>query len=362
MITLETGVIRSRNNYDLIRLIAALMVVLGHSFILFSPNGYTDPVKAGLKWDYSGSIAVYIFFFLSGIFITASFINTKAVWRFALMRVVRIWPALVCCVLVTVFLVGPVFSGLPLKAYLTNSLTRGYLAHNLFLYNIRYELPGVFTRNYYPVAVNGSLWTLPVELRCYLAVFVLGLAGLFKRPFLTFIVYAGITVLFFTDNKYYTQWGGGAQFIFFIAGSFAYCIRNYVYLDLKLWLAAVALCVPCYFISESVFRPVFYIVLMYSVTYAGTTAIARRINLPGDYSYGIYIYGFLVQQIIAAIWPHLTSLQSMLITMPLVIAIGILSWHFVESPMLNFGKNFRRARTIADKDPAETSQKISTRS
>ena len=178
---LDTILKRDNNNFDLIRLIAALMVVFGHSFQLFNSNGYTEPIRFFLKDYYSGSLAVYIFFFLSGLFITGSFINSKRHYAFVVSRVFRIWPALIVCTVLTVFLAGPIVSKYSLIEYLRFRITWTYLAHNTLLMNIRYGLPGVFETNYAPNNVNGPLWTLPIEVLCYLSVFICGIIGVFKN-------------------------------------------------------------------------------------------------------------------------------------------------------------------------------------
>src|SRR5581483_1550015 len=117
MKTLDTVLKRSHNNFDLIRLIAALMVVFGHSFDLFKSYGYHDPVNAAVH-ESPGTLAVYIFFFLSGIFITQSFLNKKNHLSFARMRLFRIWPGLIVCTLFTVFIIGTTLTDLPIGQYL----------------------------------------------------------------------------------------------------------------------------------------------------------------------------------------------------------------------------------------------------
>src|SRR5476651_590052 len=98
MKTLDTVLKRENNNFDFIRLLASLMVVYGHSFTLFNNSGYHEPFKVLLKTDYSGSLAVYVFFALSGCFITGSFLSGKGYWHFIRMRLFRIWPALITCI------------------------------------------------------------------------------------------------------------------------------------------------------------------------------------------------------------------------------------------------------------------------
>jgi peptidoglycan/LPS O-acetylase OafA/YrhL len=74
-LTLGHAIDRKNNNFNVIRLLAAILVIFGHSFYLFPTGGYNEPLVGLLKGNYTGILAVYIFFFLSGIFIVSSFVN-----------------------------------------------------------------------------------------------------------------------------------------------------------------------------------------------------------------------------------------------------------------------------------------------
>ena len=126
-INLEQAIRRENNNFDLVRLIAALAVIFGHSFYLFPTNGYKEPISIILKNDYSGSLAVYVFFFLSGIFITSSFDKSNSPVKFVIARAFRIWPALIVCILLTVFVIGPIFTNQSLANYFSAHQTWRYL-------------------------------------------------------------------------------------------------------------------------------------------------------------------------------------------------------------------------------------------
>jgi peptidoglycan/LPS O-acetylase OafA/YrhL len=337
-ITLEQVIKRENNNFDLIRLLAALSVIFGHSFDLFLTNGYDEPVRNILIDDYSGSLAVYIFFFLSGIFITASFASSKTFIRFWLMRVFRIWPALILCIFITVFIVGPIFTPLSLHAYFLDDHTWEYYIKNNTLYHYEGLLYGVFNNNHF-CATNGALWTLPIELRCYFLVFILGVLGLFRHK-ITVVLFFTAFILF-RNNYYLTAFfleGGLKLSLFFLSGMMAFTFRQYIIINYKLALILIAVCTAAYYIKFQAFNYLFYITLIYTILVMASNPFIRKIKPPGDYSYGIYIYGFLIQQIVAHIYPAMTSYPSMLITIPAVSVAGILSWHYIESPAINLGK------------------------
>ena len=342
-ITLAQAIKRENNNFDLIRLIAAIAVIFGHSFVLFPANGYADPLKLLLVNDYSGTLAVYIFFFLSGIFITSSFISSKTVAHFVTMRVFRIWPALIVCILLTVFLVGIIFTTTDIKSYLTEKQTWKYLIKNIFLIRVEHKLPGVFNHNYFNQSINGSLWTLFTEVRCYLLILIFGLCGLLKRKLTVLLVF--ITLILCQHTHFFVMFiqtnEGVKQALFFFAGMVAYTYRSHLVINTKISLLLITLCIIVYFINFNVFIYLFYGVLIYTVLAVACSALAKKIKLPGDYSYGIYVYGFLVQQIVAHFFPALTSCVSMAITIPLSILLGVISWYFIESPALKKGKRIR---------------------
>ncbi|WP_162842604.1 acyltransferase family protein [Mucilaginibacter pineti] len=131
---------RENNNFDLIRLICSLSVIVFHAYYLFkSDQRDTNPLQQVRQA--SGSLAVYVFFYLSGVFITASFINSNA-FKFIVMRLLRIWPALIVCLLFTIFFVGPIVSSYTLRQYFLEKSTWDYLLHGILLYHLRFELPG----------------------------------------------------------------------------------------------------------------------------------------------------------------------------------------------------------------------------
>ena len=358
MLKLDAVVKKNNNNFNLIRLIAAVLVVYGHSFELFRNNGFEDPVKKILIDDYSGSIAVYFFFFLSGIFILMSFNTSKTFFSFLIKRVFRIWPALIICIFLTTILIGPLFTSLNISQYFQSYVTWRYLVKNALLFKdyIKY-LPGVFVNNHLSAVVNGSLWTLPTEIKCYFLIFLFGGLSLLKTKVNIAILFILAIVLYLLNIdillRFFLFSQAAKNFLFFIGGSLCYSWRKYIIVDFRLALLLIISCIFLY--HRSLFFPVFYLTLCYSVLTLGAANCILKIRLPGDYSYGIYIYGFLVQQIVQAMFPSLTSYCSLLITIPITTALSVLSWHFIEFPANKKGhriaefyeKNFAIARIDA---------------
>ncbi len=357
-LTLAQAIDRKNNNFDMIRLVAALMVIFGHSFFIFPTDGYKEPLLGLLKKDYTGSLAVYIFFFLSGIFITASFVNSKTFTRYILMRMFRIYPALIVCNIITVFLVGAISTTLDLRSYLGSKETWAYFFRNNLMMDFVPLLPGVFKDNLFKEAVDGSLWTLPCEVRCYLLVILLGALGFLKNKMVIPLAICFVALLVFRNTAYISGFFTGLtmQAIFFFGGILAYRLRNRFVISKRVALILIAVCAGSYFIAFKVFICIFYVALLYTVLIFATLNVVKKIKLPGDYSYGIYIYGFLVQQTLAHLFPKLTSYPSMLISIPVTVAFGIISWYCIEKPALGLAKilsdKYRQHLYIYEKDSA----------
>jgi len=166
-IPLSDYTISRNNNFNLIRFIAAVLVLFSHSFALVLGVADTEPlvVLVGMT---AGTIAVDVFFIASGFLITSSYVARNNLLTFFWARLLRIYPALIISVLFCVFVLGPLFTKNNLDDYLSDSQTYRYLVKNAILFfGVEYRLPGVFLDLPYAAIVNGSLWTLPYEVRLY---------------------------------------------------------------------------------------------------------------------------------------------------------------------------------------------------
>src|SRR5215207_8588173 len=163
--TLGTIMAPERNNFALLRLAAAVSVVVSHAFYLTTGNEFAQPL-AGMTRYNLGQHAVNVFFILSGLMVAGSLDRAPSLTSFVLARILRILPGLAICVLLTAFLIGPLVSTLSLTAYFSNTQTYTYPAQTLTLAKISGLLPGVFDGNPHP-GVNIPLWTLKYEVLCY---------------------------------------------------------------------------------------------------------------------------------------------------------------------------------------------------
>src|SRR5262245_26850553 len=167
------------NNFQLLRLLAAAFVVLFHSFAL-TGRWTQEPLWRIASELNFGALGVKIFFVISGFLVTQSWLARHSVVPFVAARALRIYPALVAATIVTIVLSG-VSSSLSWAAFLSDPITIDYAWRVALGWDMVYRLPGAFPTNPFPHDVNGSLWTLPIELRLYLGLLIAGVVGLLAR-------------------------------------------------------------------------------------------------------------------------------------------------------------------------------------
>lgn len=340
-----------QNNFNALRLIAAIMVLVSHCFAL---TGRADPFGS-LSGQTLGELGVSIFFAISGFLIAKSWSTDPAPWRYALKRGLRLLPALIVAVLVTALIVGPVVSTLSPSSYFASPGVYRYIAENSVLDTINGRLPGVFVQNVYPGAVNGSLWTLPVEAIAYIGAAVLGVLGAFNRRWILAVISFAVLFVGSTLSVTYSSFhvtgaaGGDLTAVLYLAGLFnagvvLFVMRDRVVLRwdiaaglLILWIAA--------FGTEWV-RPAALIAIPYLVLTLAyrTPRSVSVITRPGDLSYGIYVYAFPAQQVAAyAFGPKLGPFGMLGVVALPVYGLAFLSWRLIEAPALRLKPRARRA-------------------
>ncbi len=344
-----TPALDHHNNLTALRWFAAGLVLYGHAFVFL---GLPEPLF--LQWVPMGPLGVYIFFAISGYLVAQSWERDPHVLRFLAKRALRIFPGLAVCTLLSVLVLGPLLTTLDAGTYWRNEHTRGYLT-NMALY-ITYHLPGVFANNRLPHAVNGSLWSLPVEFFMYLLLALLGLlAAAFKAVSnrllawavgvmaLVFMLlaafWAGTTtealVMYRTDLRQVPMCG-----VYFLVGASLFCFKLSKYFTLSNVLLALVLWL-CLGVQPHWFAMAAWVVLPFVVLAFGLARQPWLVRMHArDYSYGIYIYAFPVQQTLVSFWPEMALPAYLLSTLVITVALAALSWHFVEKPALKL-KPFR---------------------
>jgi len=342
---------RYANNFDFIRILAASFVMIGHSSeVLQNVSLPYDPGKILFGFSMQ-SLGVLIFFIISGFLVTGSFEKRHSWIQFMAGRILRIFPALIVVVLLSVFALGLLITSYPVTEYLSDIRTSNYI-QNMTLYRMYYYLPGVFDGNPIGGSVNASLWTLPYEFTCYLYIAFAGFSVYISNRWnslVLFIVYF-ISYIFFQEQidrivipilgiDFKTFF---IPFLYFLSGSLFYKFRNNISYN---WMGVFVCCIAVLLNRIELLHHQFLIPVIAYLVFAFAFSKSIKLNYAakyGDFSYGLYLYAFPVQQLIVYFLPvmqdlWLMMLLSFLCTMPCAIA----SWHLIEKPALSLKTRFR---------------------
>lgn len=340
------------NNFNLIRLIAALVVLIAHSFTLVTGNREFEPVISRFGKSI-GSVAVDFFFVASGLLITASLFRRPNMVDYAVSRALRIFPALVAANLFCLLILGPIFTQIDLKSYFSSLETFKFLVKNTaLLFGLQYQLPGVFVENPFSYAVNGSLWTLPHELRMYILIAVIFCCAgaiaknkkiAFMAVFVPMATASALILCLLSKYSGYAYLHGlkwpWLMFLFF-SGSSIYLYREKI--ELSHAITAILLIALLFSVVNRIsFGVVYSLVIPYVVIYLAYVpgGYIRKYNAFGDYSYGLYIYAFPIQQSLISIFPNIGIYGMIFWGFLITLIFAILSWNYVEKPLLSKKKS-----------------------
>ena len=327
------------NNFLLVRLLAACLVILGHSFFL-SPKtctNCTDPVLTITGYASSHIVGVQIFFVLSGFLVHKSLDTRKGFFSYLEARIRRILPAYLLCIGLMVFPFGAFFSTLPMNDYLQHPETLNYVLGKWSPWLFSDRLPGVlFSPRELGASVNGSLWTIPLEASLYLFLGGLGALGLlkssrFSTASLSAVFLATLFLLIGGQSEAPTRTMLELSLLF-VWGALLYSIRGKVPLHPLLLLILLFLIQS---LKGTGYAPYLSALgLGYATLLVGYTRIPLLPKGMTDASYGIYLYGFSIQQAIAHFFPEMGPYRMSLMAIPLAWVLGYLSFRCIESPFL----------------------------
>ncbi len=331
------------NNFNLLRFGAAATVILSHSILL------SGQVTSAIAWIL-GYFAVNCFFVISGFLVCRSLLLRSNLKHYAISRALRIYPGLIIAVLISVFGFGMVLTTMEPSLFLDHWQTRQFLFHNslLAIGEVEVYLPGLFLTNPMTGQVNAPLWTLQYELGMYILVALIFVgARLFgkenyQKIFCTLIyTLALISMLAYLANI--SQQSATISVVanisrfcaMFFMGATYYLLRDKIPMG-----TMVAILLTGLILASNSIRPLFvtitYLSIGYLLLYLAYIPAGwlRTFNRVGDYSYGMYVLAFPVQQMLVQQWPQIGApglfAASMLVTVP----AAMLSWHLIEKPCL----------------------------
>ncbi|MBA0178167.1 acyltransferase [Pectobacterium carotovorum] len=334
------GSIKHNNIFDIIRHVAAVMVIYSHHFALY---GMKEPSFFGV--GSFGSCAVLIFFSISGYLISQSFIRSKSIFEYAKKRFLRVYPGLAVCLIFTIYICGGLLgrddffnwiSSLEaIKTYLRVMFLTG-----VGVVGVQPEGMNFFTNNYIlRNTMNGSVWTLFFEVFDYIAIVIA--LSLFKKHnigvFLLLIcsvilqiicIHYGITKLAFRATSLFTIPFTFGALLFIYKDKWMNC--NKVKFSMLFFsLLIMYLSIDNEILSKTIYPiAVCYVTILFGFCFKDVLIKGRF-----DFSYGIYIYAFPIQQVII----NETSIGfffSLTLSVVLTTIMASISWFFVEKPML----------------------------
>ena len=328
------------NNLDLLRMAAATSVVFSHSYAL-TGHMLAEPlaVASGERID-AATIGVTVFFAISGFLIAQSLARRRSLYAFAVARMLRIVPGLVFAKLVCVFAIGWYATTLATAAYFRDTQTWRFIAVTPF-FGVETFLPGVFAANPFPRAVNGSLWTIPIEAWCYVGGAVLAAASvLFQPGRMTLVLACALGAYAFVPHAVRAVLPSGDALrvpglvLAFLAGAWLFACRRRIPVSLP--LAAALLLIAAYPVKTPLFELGYYAAIAYAALVLAyhprlQFAAYRRI---GDYSYGTYVLAFPVQQLLVWRFGMHDPLVLFAVAMAVTLPLAAFSWHAVEKPAL----------------------------
>lgn len=328
------------NNFHVIRHLAALAVVLTHSYSIVTGRYESEPL-VGLLGQSIGHYAVDVFFVLSGFVVTQSLLRDRDILRFIVSRALRIFPALIFAVFATVFILGPIVSTYSLKDYFGAPETWSYLIGASSTLAVDGSLPGVFAAAPEEGVINIPLWTLKYELGAY--ALLLGLAAIsFATNRVALTIAAAVLAAAYLTGRTLAPWPETESFLSnalhlnlsFLIGAAAYLFKSKIPLTP---IIACALLMLTYVLHGTMLYEVSEKLLIgYCLFWLAFLTPKRHPDLSryGDISYGVYIFAFPLQQTIYLFLPGMGPLSLFALSVLAVTPVALLSWHFIEKPSL----------------------------
>lgn len=356
--TLDEFYDRKGNSFDILRFILAALVILSHSYVLLqgaSTSG--DFLERFSRFQLSlGDFAVYSFFVISGFLITQSLLSSKSIMSYIRKRVLRIFPAFFVSLALIALIIGPIFTKYSIKEYfsLNEQGPFQFIFKNITFNFLGYcwNVADVFSKNPFPSSANGSMWTLKHEFALYMLLpvfsyfFVFRFKKMLKIITLFSILLSVLILLFdfrlfnFQSLKYWVLSANEySNFVklapYFLLGCLIYCYKNKLIIHNRFIFLSLLLLVIGF--KTNYAQIITLLTLPYLILSVAIKFNTFSFNKYGDFSYGMYIYAFPIQQLVVSLWgEHLDLKSFFIISFLFTLIISIMSWHFIEKQFLKY--------------------------
>lgn len=338
-----------RNSFNLVRLAAAVAVLISHVYVLRAGPGSPEPLSTITPFTL-GQHAVNAFFFISGLTLSFSLARNPSLLHFAWARVLRVMPGLFVFGVVFAFVAGPALTSWKLVDYFADARTWLYPFSVIVQFAQAAPPHGIFSTAPFFEVSNDPLWTIKYELAAYAGLALLQLMGLLRTAAVLTAVILTATAVFILTAPLATGISGSfwlyhlSRYGFcFLIGALAFNLRNYVPLSPWLLLVTSAIAVAA---ANTKLSPVACIMLvahLVVVVGAGNFGPLTRWTRTTDISYGTYIYGWPVQQFVVVLFPAMGAGAMLLCALVAIFPLAFLSWTLVEKPALELKRVFTRS-------------------
>ena len=340
------------NSFDFLRLLFAYFVIITHSYPLSGLAEQDILSHITNNQTALSHIGVSGFFIISGFMIYPSLIRSKTILEYVFKRIIRIYPAYLILITLTLLIFGPMLTSLNYFDFIKNPITINYFKLNVNLLSpIQFILPDVFTDNPYPNAVNGSLWTIPYEFLFYFLIIPIQYVPKQYRRYLLIATFLLLIILFKVNSHFQLDVIPGTSFekiyllkfgLLFISGAI---ISELGFIKIKnSIIAAVSTLLLIISFTTNTYEYAQFFILPILIISIGQLKIPylSKINKIGDYSYGIYLYGFLIQQTLQHYF-ELSLYEFIIYSVIFSTIFGSASWFLIEKNALKlkalFSKN-----------------------
>lgn len=334
------------NSFDFIRFFCALLLLFSHSFTL---GGFGVELLFGNPQETYGGFAVAVFFVIGGFLITQSVMRSRSIVSFLWNRFLRIFPGFWVCLLVNAFIFTPLICIIENKnmdeyVRIIFPASIEYIKANFLGEMKQYGIADILKGNPFPGALNGSLWILIYELKFYIFAGIMATLAIFKKykfiiPILFLLFWLssiadrlqpGYSAMIF---PYFKDIWIPRLFVYFTIGSSFYLYAERIDFDYRLFL--IALVILVFSIKDGFYPLAAPICITYVVLYLACKLPFQEFGRYGDFSYGLFLYGFQIQQILAALGANqLGFLTYVFMSISITLPIAVLSYYLVEKPCL----------------------------
>lgn len=339
------------NSFGFIRFFLAMLVMFGHTYGL---GGFgKDPIKIILRGqESSGTLAVYGFFLISGFLVTRSMLSSSNLFAYGLKRALRILPGFWVCLIVTAFVFAPLvyfFEHQSLIGYLAYNPTNPihYVRTNFFLLMHEYSIAGLLSSNPVPYVFDGSLWTLFLEAKTYVMLAIIGVVGLtYKKKYIMlgiFLILWGLILFTFqvTDspNKFLRLIIDRSFLLYatyFACGSVFFLFKDKIPFSKYIFLTSILVFIIG--LSLGFLHQTLPIVWPIILLWLALKLPFKHFADLGDFSYGIYIYAFPIQQMASFFHLNREINTYFLLCFGFTMTLAMASWFLIEKPALKLKK------------------------